>query len=150
MRLFFVHFVPDFAGFVPGLLFLVFGYYAVNVLSSYKSSMKSPDSLTIKDNIFYFADSDGQYLVFTVSGTNGFGDTVTETPIYKGHTYYADLNDDVGSIDSKDVRQHIIMFRVWISNWDGTPEISSESIIRAADEISGKRVASKVHCKWEG
>ncbi len=132
----------------------------VDIINKYKSSLKNPDSLIIRGDIFYVSyrretvseiKSGDFFVVFTASGTNSYGALVTEMPVYKGNKYLADFTENFDESVDLSIRAQLAHLHITLNRWntEGKSMATADSPWQTVEMISGKTVAAKVHCDWK-
>ena len=141
--------------------------YVCNIVSKYRDYLKDPSSLVIRGDIAYVVESEelDRYVFFTAAANNSYGAKVSSMPVFKEYTYLTDYKDDdydIGSIPTdreERAEYHARLYeiahgRVIVSTYNlykalGDPSaMANDEKYREVVVVSGKKIASHLHCEW--
>lgn len=129
--------------------------YVVDVLKQYKSSLKDPDSMILRGDILFVRDYDkSNYTIFTASGNNSYGASVTSMPMFKDKRYAGDYYNEP-SLKLEDYGDYS-EYLLWsdaaypLLRWNIEGEKAQASLkCSFIGLIDGAKIARAVGCKYK-
>lgn len=125
--------------------------YVYKTVSKYRDYLKDPDSLIIRGEILYVVTSENdRFVVFSASGNNSYGASVTSMPMFLNGSYVGEYDDDPNELEDPEAGVKLARANYIVALWrlSGSAMANSKGY-EEAELISGKKIASKLHCKWK-
>ena len=123
--------------------------YVYSVVSKYKNYLKDPDSLQLRGDILYVVDSEHDtYVIFGASGNNSYGARVSSMPVFVNKSYIGNYGDDPDDLDDVKDKLKLAKANLIVAYWNLVGQEMEGDEYPEVELISGKKIASKLHCDW--